>query len=85
MNTIPVFMMGHCNLLEALSNCFQSLSMTDHTLCPEKVNLLYSKLLSKYSLLPVNKDFQKLSSSGCNYLLWPCCFISGNMAYVTQQ
>ena len=49
------------------------------------VNLLYSKPLSEYSLLPVNKHIQTHSLNLCSHLLWPCCFIFGNMVYVTQQ
>jgi hypothetical protein len=83
--TTPVFMMGQRNLLEDLSNCFRSLSTMDHTLCPKRVNLLYSKPLSEYSLLPVNKHFQKHSLNWCSYFFWPCCFILRNTVYVTLQ
>lgn len=65
----------HSNLLEVLSNCFRSLPVTHHTLCPERVNLLYSKLLSGYSLLPINKDFKELWLNDSSNWLWPCLFM----------
>jgi len=83
--TTPLFMMGQHNLLASLRSCFRSLSKTDCTLCPKRVNLLYSKPLSEYSLLPVNKHFQTHSLDRCSHLLWPCCLIFGNTVYVNQQ
>jgi hypothetical protein len=67
--TIPVIMMGQHNLLGGLSNRVRCLSTLDHTLCPKRVNLLYSKPLSEYSLLPVNKHFQTLIKLMQSYAL----------------
>jgi hypothetical protein len=78
-STAQMFMIGHGNLLEDLNNYFQSLPLMDHILCPKRANLLYSKLLSESSLLPISKDFEQHSLNGCTHMFWLQCFIFGNI------
>jgi hypothetical protein len=72
-STGQMFTIGDVNLLEDLRDYFQSLQLMDHISCPKRVNLLYSKLLSRSSLLPVSKDFEH-SLIGFMHMFWVAVF-----------